>query len=197
MRPTVALLLVIGVLLGPVYYAWCLLFSGHSAQTIQMAERAARWVTADGSILRFTNGLAYKPVALELTPGMNRVKLRIDFKFADDVDPQAPSGLRYQASLAQLDHTILEHPFMIKVSGSGSQSEVIGPMDIPYPAEYLFVLEELDTPRVIPSLSLELITNVEIPAKTVIWSGMALLVIALIVALRDTLHAARKQPRSG
>jgi len=197
MRPTIALLLVIGILLGPVYYAYCLLFSGHTAQTVQMTERAARWVTADGSILRFTNGLAYKPVALELTPEMNRVTLRLTLTFAERVDAQAPAGIRYQASLAQLDHTILEHPFMVQVSSSGTYSEDIGPMEIPYPAEYLFVLEEVGSTNVIPALTLELVTNVETPARPVIWAGMALLVLALIVALRDTLRAARKQPWSG
>ena len=193
MRPSIALLLVLGILLGPGYYAYCLLFSGRPTQTIEMTERASRWVTRDGSILRFPNGLAYKPVPLDLTPGMNRVSLRLNFTFAEPVQKQTPTKLKYQASLAQLDHTILEHPITIAVARAGTQSVDVGPMEIPYPAEYLFVLEQVGDAGAVPTLSLEVIENIEQPARPIIWTGMALLVIALIVALREAITAATKR----
>ena len=193
MRPGIAFLLVMGILMGPVYYAYCLLFSGRTAQTIEMTERATRWVTADGSILRFANGMAYKPVSLALSPEMNRVTLRLDFSFADELETATPVELRYQASLAQLDHTILERPIVIEAKPSATQSVDIGPMQIPYPAEYLFVLEEIGNATVTPTLSLELVENVETPARSIIWTGMALLIVALILALQDTIRVARKR----
>jgi len=192
----IALLLMVGLLLGPVYYAYCLFFSGHTAQTIEMTERASRWVTPDGSILRFANGLAYKPLTVPLTPEMNRVTLRLHFSFDENVNTESGTALRYQASLAQLDHTILERPVIIHARRSAAQSVDIGPMEIPYPAEYLFVLEEIGGAGLVPQVSLDVVEKVEAPVRPVIWTGMALLVVAAMVAVRDAVVAARRyRPR--
>jgi hypothetical protein len=191
MRPGIALLLVLGLLLGPVYYGYCLLFSGQATQNIDMTERASRWVTADGIILRFASGQAYKPVALELRPDMNRVALRLNFTFDGGIEIRDPVELRYQATLLQLDHTVLERPMLLRVTRGGTQTLDIGPLEIPYPAEYLFLLEEAGKPELVPSLSLELIERVETPIKSVVWAGLALLIIAAIIAVRDAMRAVR------
>ena len=191
MRPTIPILLVVGILLGPVYYAYCLLFSGQAIQTINMTERASRWVTPDGIILRFANGLAYKPVALVLRPDMNRVALRLRFTFADGSSTRSPVELRYQATLVQLDHTILERPMLLRVTRAGTQTMDIGPLEILYPAEYLFLLEEAGEAELVPALSLELIEKIETPVRSIVWFGLALLIIALIIAIRDAVLAVR------
>jgi hypothetical protein len=191
MRPTIPLLLVIGILLGPVYYAYCLLFSGNTTQTIEMTERASRWVTADGTILRFANGQAYEPVALALSPEMNRIALRLNFTFADRGTEKSPLELRYQATLVQLDHTVLERPMLLHIAQAGTQTQDIGPLEIPYPAEYLFLLEEAGEPELVPVLSLELIENIETPVRSIIWTGLGLMMIAALVALRDAVRAVR------
>jgi hypothetical protein len=193
MRPAIALLLMVGLLLGPGYYAYCLFFSGHTTQLMEMKERASRWVTADGSILRFPDGVAYKPVVLTLTPEMNRVVLRLRFSFEDSVTNEAGSELRYQASLAQFDHTILERPIVVKSRRSGTRTVDIGPMEIPYPADYLFVLEETGTTQPIPTLSLEVVEKVETANKTATWTGLILLIVAALVTVRDLVMAARGQ----
>lgn len=196
MRPMIALLLVVGLLLGPVYYAYCLFFSGRTAQTIEMTERASRWITPDGSILRFANGVAYKPVALALTPEMNRVTLRLQFSSGDSADAQLKTALRYQASLTQLDHIILERPITVHAERSATQSFDIGPMEIPYPAEYLFLLEQIDDATAVPQLSLDVVEKVEAPARTIIWTGMVLLLVAAMVTVRDVVVATRNfRPR--
>ncbi len=189
MRPTIALLLVFGLLLGPVYYGYCLLFSGRAMQTIEMTERASRWVTADGSILRFSNGLAYKPVALTLTPDMNRVALRLHFTITDGNNARTPIELRYQATLVQLDHTVLERPMLLRVTRARTQTMDIGPLEITYPAEYLFLLEEAGKPEIVPALSLELIERVDTPVRPVVWTGLALLIIAAIISVHDAARA--------
>ncbi len=196
MRPPVALLLVLGILLGPVYYGYCLLLSGKKVQTIEMTERAARWTTADGSILRFSNGLAYRPIPLMLRPEMNRVTLRVNFTFDDGAPAQGVEKLNYQASLAQFDHTILQRPIEVRADRSGTRSVDVGPMQIPYPAEYTFVLAEEGEVSRAPIVSLDVVEKVEAPAKSIIWTGMALLIAAFIFALRDTVRAAtRRHPR--
>jgi Fe-S cluster assembly ATPase SufC len=193
MRPTLALLLVLGIVLGPVYYAYCLLFTGETTQHIKLTERANRWVTVDGSILRYANGLAYKPVALQLAPHMNRVSLRLQLSLPEQHTRTAAAELRYQASLLQLEHTVMQRPVTVKISAGQSREVDIGPLEIPYPAEYLFVLEEIGTPVQIPTLSLELMEKIEVPSRPVVWSGMALLMLAAIISLRDMLAALRKQ----
>ncbi len=191
MRPAIALLLVVGLLLGPGYYGYCLYLSGRTSQTIELTERASRWVTPDGSILRFADGVAYKPVVLALTPEMNRVALRLHFSFGESTDTQTETLRRYQASLAQFDHTILERPITLDASRSGAQTVTVGPMEIPYPADYLFVLEEAGDIQAAPTVSLEVMENVEAPNRTVAWTGMVLLIVAAIVTVRDLVMAAR------
>jgi hypothetical protein len=191
MRPAIPILLVAGILLGPVYYAYCLLFSGKTIQSIDMTERASRWITSDGSILRFSNGLAYKPVALALSPDMNRVALRLNFTFADGNNERTPVELRYQATLVQLDHTVLERPMLLRVTRGGTRTMDIGPLEIPYPAEYLFLLEEAGARNVVPALSLEVVEKVETPERPIVWGGLVLLIIAAIIALRDAVLAVR------
>ena len=191
MRPAIALLLMVGLLIGPGYYAYCLFLSGRTSQTIEMTERASRWVTPDGSILRFADGVAYKPVVLALTPEMNRVALRLRFSFGDDAKTKAGTELQYQASLAQFDHTILERPIIVDARRSGTQTVDVGPMEIPYPADYLFVLEEIGDMSTVPSISLDVVGNVEVPNRTIMWTGLVLLIVAALVTVRDLVMAAR------
>lgn len=191
MRPAIALLLMVGLLVGPGYYAYCLFLSGRTSQTIEMTERASRWVTPDGSILRFADGVAYKPIVLTLTPEMNQVTLRLRFSFGDDANTKAGTELQYQASLAQLDHTILERPIVVGTSRSGTQTVDIGPLEIPYPADYLFVLEEIGNAHTVASLSLDVVANVEAANRTIVWTGLVLLIVAALVTVRDLVMAAR------
>ena len=197
MRPAIPLLLVLGILLGPVYYAYCLFLTGESAQTVKMTERAARWTTADGSILRFSNGLAYKPVVLALTPKMNRVTLRLSFAFNEMTQPQQGKELAYQASLVELDHTVVERPLRVEVDASRIQTVDVGPLQILYPADYLFLLVEAGDFNTVPQVELVVLKNIQTPARSIIWTGMALLIVALIVSLRDTVRAATKRGRPG
>lgn len=190
MRPPIALLLVLGVLLGPAYYAYCVLLSGHITQTIEMTERASRWTIADGSILRFSNGLAYKPVSLLLTPDMNSVMFRLDFAFKDEGGNPATDKLRYQVSLAESGHTVLEHPIRVKAASSGTQTVDVGPLQVPYAADYMFLLVEVGDIATTPKVSVKVLEKAQTPMMSVVWTGMGLLIAALIFSLRDAIRAA-------
>ncbi len=195
-RLTVALLLILGLILGPLYYAYCLLFSGEKVQTIEMAQRATtRWIDADGSILRFTNGMAYKPVLLALKPEMNRITLRLHFTFGSDTVATPAERLNYQVSLAEFDHTILQRTIQVRPDRSRTQTVDIGPIEIPYPAEYRFVLSEAGELRQAPSLTLDVLQKVQTPVRSIIWAGIGLLIAALIFRLVDKARtAARHHP---
>ena len=197
MRPAIPLLLVLGILLGPVYYAYCLFLTGDKAQTVKMTERAARWMTADGSILRFSNGLAYQPVPLTLSPEMNRVTLRLNFTFDEQAESQPGQELDYQASLVEFDHTVVERPLSVRADASGTRTVDVGPLQILYPAEYFFLLVEVGEFDTIPQVELVVLKNVETPARSIIWTGMGLLIVALVFSVRDAMRAAVKRGRTG
>lgn len=127
---------------------------------------------------------------------MNRIALRLNFTFADGNNALTPVELQYQATLVQLDHTVLERPMLLRVTRAGTQTTDIGPLVIPYPAEYLFLLEQAGEPELVPTVSLELVENIETPVRPIVWSGLALLIIAAIIAVRDAVRAVRSaRPR--
>jgi len=192
-RPTVILLLVLGIFLGPAYYAYCLLISGHSSRTIAMTDRASRWTTADGSILRFSNGLAYKPVTLLLTPEMNSVTFRLTFDFDKDAAAPPEGTLQYEASLAESDQTVLERPIQLEAAGPGKQTVDIGPLQVPYAADYMFLLVEIGHIATPAKVNLEVIEKMQTPVMSIVWTGMALLIAALIFSLRDVIRTATRQ----
>ncbi|MGH8679854.1 MAG: hypothetical protein ACREUQ_16105 [Burkholderiales bacterium] len=183
MRPTVALLLVLGIILGPVYYAYCIYLSGKTAQTIPMTERGRRWVLPDGEIVRFSSGLGYKPVVLELRPVLNMVALRINFEFPEGSGSSGTAELQYQATLVQFGHTNLERPILLRITRRGTQTVDLGPFEIYYPGAYVFLLEEAGKRTVTPVVTLEVVQKIEKPNMPVAWTGIALLIVGLVLQL--------------
>ncbi len=183
MRPTVVLLLVLGIILGPVYYAYCIYLSGESAQKIPMTERAQRWELPDGTIVRFPTGLGYKPVVLDLRPEMNLVTLKVNFEFPEGTGTGSPVELQYQATLVQFGHTILERPIILRVTRSGTQSIDLGPFEISYPGPYIVLLEEAGKRPLTPLVSLDVIEKIEKPVMPLAWAGIVLLIVALTLQL--------------
>lgn len=192
MKPPVVLLLVLGIILGPVYYGYCLHLSGTTAQTYSLVERAERWVTPDGAILRFRGGLGYKPQPIELAPQMNQVKLRLQFSLDAAAAADAVRG-HYQASLLEQDHPVFERAIDVEVRPGRTYSYEIGPVEIAYAARYLFLLEEVGAPAATPAVTLVLIEKVDKPNKPVVWTGLGLLVIAFMIQLH-ALWTARRRP---
>ncbi|MGD2140635.1 MAG: hypothetical protein PVH25_09580 [Burkholderiales bacterium] len=192
-RPAILILMLLGILLGPAYYAYCVLFSGHVTQTIEFSERASRWTTADGSILRFTNGLAYKPVSLFLSPGMNAVVLRMNFDFDEYATKGLAGKLKYQMYLSESDHTVLERVVSIAPASSGTQTVDFGPLEIPYAGDYEFVLSEVGKRANAPGLSMDVLEKARVPIMNVVWVGMGLMIVAMIISLRDLIRAATRR----
>lgn len=181
----------LGLLLGPVYYGYCQHLSGKVAQTQALTERAERWIAPDGAIMRFHGGLAYKPIPLALHPDMNRVALRLRFSLPQAQRVDDTTKLQYQASLLERDHTVLERPVALELRAGKHQGYEIGPFEVPYPASYLLVLEEVGKPGLVPAISLSIIEKIEQPNMLVVWTGLALLILAFLVQL----HALWKNRR--
>jgi hypothetical protein len=189
-KPQALLLLVLGLLIGPGYFAFCEHVSGRPGQTYALTERGNRWTMPDGSILRLRGGMAYKPLPLELTPDSNGYRLRFSFNVTQTDASDAVN--EYQVSLLQADTGIAERS--IKVKGRGKVDVVLDPLQIFYPGGYTLVLEEVGTPPLaVSGVSLQVDTGVEKPKMWIAWSGLALLVLGVGVLLRDAILQARKR----
>jgi hypothetical protein len=185
----IPLLLVLGLVLGPAYYGYCVYLSGETAQSIPMTERDKRWVLPDGSILRFHNSLGYKPVPLDLKPEMNLVALRLVLEFPDgDGDARNAPPVQYQATLQQPGNAALERTIRID-AGSGRRTGDFGTVEIGFAGQYLFLLEEVGAPAATPRLALEVRQNIETPNRYVVWLGMTLLIVALVLQIHWLVRA--------
>jgi hypothetical protein len=189
-KPQVLLLIVLGLLIGPGYYAFCEHVSGRSGQSFALTERGNRWTLPDGSVLRLRGGQAYKPLPLELTPEQNNYRLRFTFNVTQPDSSGATN--EYQVSLMQGDSGVAERS--IKVKGRGKVSVALEPLQIYYPGSYLLVLEEVGTPPLaVSGVGLQVDTGVEKPKMWVAWSGLVLLVFGIGMVLRDVVAQARKR----
>ncbi|MGQ0577359.1 MAG: hypothetical protein ACT4PQ_00440 [Betaproteobacteria bacterium] len=192
MKPATLLLIVLGSIFGPVYFAYCEYLSGKSVQTHTLTERADRWELPDGAILRFRGGLGYRPVALELTPELNLYRFRFTFDVAHDQGPAKGAGNDYQMSLLQGDIGIFERSF--RATGNGAVSVALDPMEILYHGNYVLLLEEVGTPQLqVKSVKLETRTKVEKMRKWLFWSGVVMLAFGAAIIVRHLLMQTPKK----
>ncbi|HVT82194.1 MAG TPA: hypothetical protein VHM90_16245 [Phycisphaerae bacterium] len=190
MKPQVLLLIVLGLLFGPGYYAFCAKVSGKPGQTYAMTERGNRWSLPDGSILRLRGGMAYKPLPLELTPDSNGYRMRFTFNVTQ-ADKSGATN-QYEVSLLQGDINVMQRS--IEVKGDGKVEVALDPLRIFYPGSYLLVLEEVGTPALtVSGVGLQLDTGVETPRMWIAWSGLALLIAGVGILLRDAIIQARRR----
>jgi hypothetical protein len=183
-KPATLLLIVLGTIFGPVYFAYCEYLSGETAETHTLTERADRWELPDGAILRFRGGLGYRPVALDLTPELNLYRFRFTFDAARIESSPKDAGNDYQVSVLEGDAGIFERSF--RAVGNGAISVALDPMTILYPGSYVLLLEEAGTPQLhVAGVKLEVRTKVEKMRTWLVWSGLVLLAFGGIIILRD------------
>lgn len=190
MRRAALLLVVLGMLVGPGYYAFCEYLSGRPGKTYAMTERANRWTLPDGAILRVSGGMAYKPIPLELTPDENGYRMRFTFNVTQADASKASNN--YEATLMQGDTSVMRRD--MHVDGRGRVNVALDPLKILYPGTYTLVLEEVGQPAlVVDGVGLQLDTNVEQPKMWLAWSGLALLAVGVILLLREALMQGLKR----
>lgn len=173
------LLIVLGVLFGPGYYAYCVFLSGRTAQTHMLTERAERWTLPDGSIQRTRSGLAFKPLALALDPGMNQIQFRFTFR-AGPVPAGASGTNEYGVSVTFMDTPLVEHNLRVGLSAGQTATAALPPLDISAPGDYAFLLQEIGTPAVpVTQVELELRRDVERLNPMVVSIGITLIAAGL------------------
>lgn len=186
MKPAPLLLIVLGTIFGPAYFAYCEYLSGETAETHTLTERADRWELPDGAILRFRGGLGYRPVALDLTPESNLYRFRFTFDAAPIESSSKDAGNDYQVSVLEGDIGVFERSF--RAVGNGAISVALDPMKIPYPGRYVVLLEEAGTPQLhVAGVKLEVRAKVEKMQTWLVWSGLGMLAFAGVVVIRDLL----------
>lgn len=168
------LLIVLGLILGPGYYAYSEHLSGENLQSTTVTERADRWTLPDGSIQRFRKGLAYRPVELTLAPELNRLRLSLTFDFpAQGEGPPA----EYLATLLDQDYPVIEQPLTVRTAGRVNAT--VRTFEVPGPGNYLFLLEEIGAPHPGASVTVQLRGHIERLVRPLMWIGYALCLVGL------------------
>lgn len=190
MKPPTLLLIVLGTIFGPVYFAYCEYLSGETAETHALTERADRWELPDGAILRFRSGMGYRPVALELTPELNPYRFRFTFDAARPESSSKDAGNEYQVSLLQGDISILQRSFRV----SEDDTVALDPMVIPYGGSYVLLLEEASLPQLqVASVKLEVHAKLEKVRMWLVWGGLAMLALGATIIIRDLVMSSWKK----
>jgi hypothetical protein len=172
--PRAILLIVLGLAIGPGYYAYAKWFSGRLERSYILDERAERWVLPDGSIQRTRSGLAFKPLALSLHPDMNKVQLRFAFHAAAGAGTAAGTN-EYAVSLAFMRYPVAERMLRVELRPGETARVALQPLEVTAPGEHAFMLQEVGQPAVaVDKVELEVWRNVETPRSVVFALGMSL-----------------------
>jgi hypothetical protein len=186
------LLLMLGLLLGPVYYLFCEYSSGQPGDTFTLSERAARWTLPDGTILRFVRGQAYRPLTFKLDPQMNRIAFRLTFQAAAAEAGASQGSDEYRVTLMQADQPIFQRAFVVKLSPGANTTVDAGRLELYYPGAYEFVLEEGGTPRIaVSQVTVQVRQNIETLFLPLVWGGIAMLVAGVALVLEPYLPGRR------
>jgi hypothetical protein len=186
------LLVMLGLLLGPTYYVFCQYLSGENGDTLTLTERSARWTLADGAILHFSPGQAFRPLTLKLDPEMNRIAFKLTFEAAPGSSDAPKATDEYHVTLLQSDQPIFERTLAVDLAPGGQRSVEAGRLTLYYPGAYEFLLVEAGPPRVaISQVTLEVLKKIETPFLPLMWGGFALLVAGLAVTLEPYLLRGR------
>jgi hypothetical protein len=179
--------IIVGLLLGPGYYAFCRYFSGQDSATIELKERSDRFVLLDGSIQRFRSGLGFRPAPLELHPERNEIRLSLRFQLPAGAAP-ADATNRYLLTVLDGDYPIVQRELSVPAKPDSNPTVVLPAFATRSPLDHLLILEELGKPglpgdRVIVTVR----ENVAPLIATYLWSGVTMLLVGgvlYLVALR-------------
>ena len=187
------LLLMLGLFLGPGYYIVSEYLSGEPGESFILAERAARWALPDGTILRFARGQAYRPVAIDLDPKMNRIGLELTFEFAPaSAGAVSSESDEYEATLLQADQPILRRTLLVKGKAGGKRKIDVGSLEVYYPGSYVFLLEGPTAPQApVAQVILALRHKVETVFMPFVVAGAVLLAVGLALSLEPYLRGSR------
>ena len=190
------LLLMLGLLLGPVYYLFAEYSGGQPGETAALSERAARWTLPDGTILHFVRGQAYRPLTLQLDPQMNRIAFRLTFQATAAESGGSKESDEYRLSLMQADQPVFQRVFAVKLSPGATARVDVGRLELYYPGAYELLLEEAGTPHTpVSQVTVEVRQNIETVFAPLVWGGVAMLIAGLALVLEPYLPGRRAGSR--
>lgn len=184
------MLVMLGLLLGPVYYIFCEYLSGQDGETLVLRERAGRWTLPDGTILHVSHGIAFRPATLQLTPEMQHVGFRLTFEGA--AASSEKSSNEYQLTVLQSDQPIFERTLQVDLPAGGQRSVETGGLTVYYPGAYSVLLQEVGTPSVpAAQVTVTVRTKIETALVPLLWAGAAMLVVGIAISLEPYLARSR------
>lgn len=173
------ILLVLGVLLGPGYYAFCERLSGEEIGRYDLGEPASRWTLPDGTIQRFSGHRAFQPLLLDLDPARNEFRVTATFHAA----PGASAGTnRYLATLALAEQPVFQRDLEVALEPGASRSLVIANFPVRLQGAHLLIIEETGTPAAaVAQVTVTVLQNVKPLVRPLAWSGFAMLLLGSVL----------------
>lgn len=189
------MLLMVGLLLGPGYYIVAKYLSGEPGAIFTLTDRAARWTLADGTILHFVRGQAYRPIAIELDPKMNRIGFELGFEFAPGQGSAAAhANEEYAATLLQADQPILQRTQVVAAKPGTTRKIDVGSIEVYYPGSYTFILEGPASPRVpVAKVTVQVRQKIEPLSLPFFVGGLVVLVVGLALSLEPYVRGRPRQ----
>jgi hypothetical protein len=173
------ILLVLGLLLGPAYYAFCERLSGEEIGRYDLGGPASRWTVPDGTIQRFSGHGAFQPLLLDLNPERNDFRVTATFHAA----PGATAGTnRYLATLALADYPVFQREIDVALEPGTSRSIVVANFPVHRQGTHLLTIEEAGTAATaVPQVTVTVLQNVKPLVRPLAWSGFAMLLLGSIL----------------
>lgn len=178
-------LILMGVVLGPGYYALTAFFSGSKMLEQRLGEKGSRFTLGSGDVLHFSSANAFQPVEVDLDPAMNTVGLALVFDVVGDVHMEPVRANVYRAMLISNGTPLLEKA--VTLSRGTSQGpdqqrwEEVATLDVPAAGKYVFVLQEAKTPELpVNGITLEVRRNVARVRMEFVWAGVMLIVVGVL-----------------
>jgi len=189
MRIAAAILLVLGLLLGPGYHLYGQHFNGRESLRVELTERAERWTMPDGTIQRFPGRRAYRPVELPLHPERNLAVLALTFHIAPGSSSTSEPDV-YLATLFDMDRPALQREIRLDAAPGKEEHVVLPPQIVRSPVTHLFVLEELNEPtRPVSRITLVLREQAEPFVERLVTFGIGLLIAGVLLLVHDRFKA--------
>jgi len=184
--PILAIMVVTGVVLGPVYLFYCITFGGSQVGTYTIAGAASKWPLSDGKVHAFPSGRAARPIALDLNPAMNPIRLNW---VGTVYGPRAPGVVynQYRASLLLRGRTVLATPFSVEPGDKPGASHnwfTIAVVNLQEAGRYDLVIEQTSPGDIgVGSMEVEIRRNALTPVEPVLWVGWGLLATGVVLFL--------------
>jgi len=172
------LIFFIGLLTGPLYQAYCVFLSGKTIDAFTLKETRARWQLDDGSIFRITQGVSYQPQLIALTPQQSPVTINITCS-----ERSCPRSQNLHAIFSDGEIALANSRIQLDGQIIGLRRSTVGPINIPYPGHFQFVLET-KSPSSLSSWDVTIKKNVTAPNQLVLWVGYILLCASPVLQLK-------------